>query len=640
MLDARVYRGAFLPLVLALFVVAFSLERRPQPATTVLAADAFNGTLAYGMADPPPPTSLRGLARGYPRRAPGGPGDAGVGTRVAETLRASGFQVKRRVARGRPAGGAIESETVIGLRPGVSSRRIVVVADRAASSAPGLAELSGTAALLELARVFRTTEAETSAEAPAGGAPAGSRSIGRDLRRTLVLVSTSGAALGGGGPAARAITEAVGPADDVDAVLVLGNLGGGTVRKPWVVPWSNGSYEAPVGLRRTVEAAVRTEVGAQPGGGHASAQWVRRAFPLTVSAQGEAAAAGLPAVLLQVSGERGPGPGSTVSPERLEEFGRATLRAISAIDGIGAPPPGSSRRAPDETGPAAWEGQTAGIVTVRRVLPDWAVRLLVGAALLPALLGAFDGFFRVRRRRLAVLRWVGWVAGAALPFALAYLWLRILTLTSALGAPAAPVLPGEVPLRGGAIVALASVGLVFGVTWWLVRRTLLGGLRRQADPAAGGAAAAIGLLLAALTLGVWIANPYAAAILVPATHAWLLVSDAGSRMRGAGAVAVLAAGLVLPALVVLHYALALDLGPAGVAWLAVLIAAGGHVTPAAALVLSLFAGCLLAAVAIVRARGRAIDSQPPAEERVVSTRGPLTYAGPGSLGGTESALRR
>jgi hypothetical protein len=32
--------------------------------------------------------------------------------------------------------------------------------------------------------------------------------------------------------------------------------------------------------------------------------------------------------------------------------------------------------------------------------------------------------------------------------------------------------------------------------------------------------------------------------------------------------------------------------------------------------------------------------EPDAEDRPVSIRGPLSYAGPGSLGGTESALRR
>ena len=46
---------------------------------------------------------------------------------------------------------------------------------------------------------------------------------------------------------------------------------------------------------------------------------------------------------------------------------------------------------------------------MRNVLPDWAVRLLVGTLLLPALLAALDALFRARRRRLPVGRWAGWI---------------------------------------------------------------------------------------------------------------------------------------------------------------------------------------------------------------------------------------
>jgi hypothetical protein len=52
---------------------------------------------------------------------------------------------------------------------------------------------------------------------------------------------------------------------------------------------------------------------------------------------------------------------------------------------------------------------------------------------------------------------------------------------------------------------------------------------------------------------------------------------------------------------------------------------------------SLLLACLLAAV-LVALRSRPAAAAP--EEQVITMRGPLTYAGPGSLGGTESALRR
>ena len=95
-------------------------------------------------------------------------------------------------------------------------------------------------------------------------------------------------------------------------------------------------------------------------------------------------------------------------------------------------------------------------------------------------------------------------------------------------------------------------------------------------------------------------------------------------------------GLALPLLMVVHYGLALDLGPLDLAWLAVLITAGGHVSPLAALILSLLAGCLVGVVAVVRTRRRVVRG---AEPEPIRTRGPLGYAGPGSLGGTESALQ-
>ena len=71
-------------------------------------------------------------------------------------------------------------------------------------------------------------------------------------------------------------------------------------------------------------------------------------------------------------------------------------------------------------------------------------------------------------------------------------------------------------------------------------------------------------------------------------------------------------------------------------WL--LATAGGHVTAWAALAAGALTGAFAAARA--RARARAATStarRPPAKPQ---TRGPRTYAGPGSLGGTESALRR
>ena len=77
-------------------------------------------------------------------------------------------------------------------------------------------------------------------------------------------------------------------------------------------------------------------------------------------------------------------------------------------------------------------------MTLRNVLPDWSVRLIVLCLLLPALLAALDAFFRARRRKLRTGAWFAWAlaAGAAVP--LAWAWLRVLGITGALPAPRGP----------------------------------------------------------------------------------------------------------------------------------------------------------------------------------------------------------
>ena len=594
MLDVRVYRAAFAPALIALFVAAFSLADRPGGATTPFAPAGFDGGRAY--------TLLGELGKEYPERPPGSDADRALGDRVAETFRANSLRVSRRTTEERTVRGKTALETVVGVRPGLSSRRIVVMAHRDALGSPALAELSGTATLLELARLFKV----------------------RELSSTLVLVSTSGGSAGAAG--ARAFAEDV--ADDpIDAAIVLGDVAGRDTRKPWIVPWSNGEQAAPMAVRRTLESAVRREVGVQAGGSRAIGQWARRALPLTVSEQGEAARAGLPAVLLQSSGELGPKPDTEVSENRIDAFGRAALRSITALDGVVS-------RAGDD---GAFADEPSGIVTVKRLLPDWAIRLLVGTLLLPPLLTAFDGFFGARRRHLPVARWLGWVGAASVPFALAWLWMRLLGLTGALDAPLGPVLPETMPLRGWNIAALASVPLVLVLAWMGVKRPLVGRLGLPASVSAGGAAAALGLAITGLAALVWLVNPFAAALLVPAAHGWLFAAAPGTQMSSRTRVALVLLGLVLPLLMVVHYALALDLGPLDIAWLAVLITAGGHVTPLGALFLSLLAGCLVGVVAVVRTRRRIVQN---AEPDPIRTRGPIGYAGPGSLGGTESALKR
>src|ERR1700710_442273 len=78
-IEPRIYRAAFLPALLALVLVAFSLETPPRAAPQGLAADAlFEGTGAVSM--------VRDIARTTPDRRAGGNGDAAVASRVKQAL--------------------------------------------------------------------------------------------------------------------------------------------------------------------------------------------------------------------------------------------------------------------------------------------------------------------------------------------------------------------------------------------------------------------------------------------------------------------------------------------------------------------------------------------------------------------------
>ena len=587
-LDPRIYRAGFLPILFALVLVGFSLRELPRPLTASLAPDAFDGDAAF--------RQLERLASAAPSRRPGSAGDRLVARRVEQAFRTYGFRVSVRKVTGETVDGRRELETVIGERAGFSSRRILVVAHRDALGRGARAELSGTAALLELARVLG----------------------GRTLDRTLVLASTSGGTAGLA--AAEQLAEQSG--GPLDAVLVLGDLAGDRIDRPLVVPWSRSNALAPLELRRTVETALAAEAGLRAGHVRPGVQLARLAFPLTLGEQGPFNAHGHGAVLLSASGERAPAADAPVSQQRLTAFGRAALRSVGALDGGGDVP-----------------GSEPYVLLQHKVLPLWPVRLLAIALLLPVLLAAVDALARVRRRRERVGLWLVWVAVSVVPFLLAAI-VAVALFRSGL-IEAAP----DGPLGAGAsepnAAVLAAVAIVPLLGWLWLRPLLLRrlGLRPAAgalDPGGGGAATAIVLVLCGVTLVAWAVNPYASLLLIPALHLWLLAMAPETRLRRPAALALWALGLVPPLLVAYAYARQFGLDPAELAWMGTLLVAGGGLVPITVLGWSVVLGCTAAALAvIVRRSGGDAGAAVP-----ITVRGPKTYAGPGSLGGTESALRR
>jgi hypothetical protein len=186
-------------------------------------------------------------------------------------------------------------------------------------------------------------------------------------------------------------------------------------------------------------------------------------------------------------------------------------------------------------------------------------------------------------------------------------------------------------------VLLVALALLTGGAWFFGRRALVRrvhGLTRPSAPAAG---AAVALTVCVVVLAIWGLDPIAALFLVPAVHLWS--AGAISERPRLGLVLIMA-GLVLPLAVAVFYLERLSLGPLEGVWYLTLLTAGGHVSAAVALLACVLAGSFCSLVAVLAARAGAQATAPPTVPPDQPLRGPLTYAGPGSLGGTRSALRR
>ena len=361
-----------------------------------------------------------------------------------------------------------------------------MLAHRDALGSPGLAELSGTAALLELARIFRTQVPSEEAEQSAPGRP---QLVGRDLAKTLVLVSTSGgtrrrrrgARLGARPGGRRRSTR----------VLVLGDLASAEWHKPWVVPWSNGRAQPPLGWQRTVEAAARQEVGADPGGSRAT----RAVGAPRAAADGRRAGRGEPRgaprpCCCRSAASAGPAPDARVSRDALHRRGprRAAVRHRASTRPAGRRAP--ARRAPPFAGEPEGDRHAAQRAAGLERAADGP---------LPAAAGAARRARRVLPRAAppacATGAWFGWAlaAGAAVP--LGWAWLRVLGITGAIPAPRGPVLPASLPLSSSEAAALASVVLALAGAVLVARALVRPQRAARGNPAAGAAGAAVGAIV-------------------------------------------------------------------------------------------------------------------------------------------------
>ena len=201
-------------------------------------------------------------------------------------------------------------------------------------------------------------------------------------------------------------------------------------------------------------------------------------------------ARGLPALTLTTGGERPPSAffdrPSRLDANRLGELGRAAQQLLSWLD----------------SGVELAPGTASYVYFGPRILPGWALELVLIAALAPFMVAAVDLFARCRRRHIPL-------APALRSYrSRAYFWLwtvAIFELFALVGvwpsAPAVPLPPDSSPASSWPVVGLLGLALLSGIGWFVTRERLLP--RRPVSPSeelAGTAAALLADGFATTTL--------------------------------------------------------------------------------------------------------------------------------------------
>jgi hypothetical protein len=142
------------------------------------------------------------------------------------------------------------------------------------------------------------------------------------------------------------------------------------------------------------------------------------------------------------------------------------------------------------------------------------------------------------------------------------------------------------------------------------------------------------MLLASLAVGaIWVVAPVTALLALPFVQIAPWLADRTRLIRKRTAVIALLATLLPIGAALIVLAIAFGMGPLALLWAVVLQFSGGAVGVIGGVITTFLAGLFIGAAVLVL-RGHAGGPND------FVTRGPITYAGPGSLGGTESMLDR
>ena len=576
--SGRLYRGTWLLVGIPLLVAAFSVHKpgplpTPQPALPA----SFDGPSAIALASE--------LSRLYPDRAPGSAGAIGAAEWFRDQLTPYRLHVEPDRFRGNlPGLGERMLVNQVVTVPGRSPDEIAILAHRDDSGVgPGANNnASGIAALIQLARSY--------------GTAAGARPV--SPQHTLVFVATDGGAFGDLGARHFAETQT----GHIVAAVALDSLAGNG--RPRLVLIGNEPRLASPGFVETAALRVLEQSGQRPAHPGTLAQLVDLGFPFTLHEQGPLLAQGIPALTLTSGGERPPNAftdqAGRLNRVRLAELGRAAQQLVRWLDAGAELAPGTARYV--YFGP--------------RVLPGWAIELVLLAALLPFLFSAIDLFARCRRRHIPLtpaLRSYRSRVGF-------WLWAAILFELFALigvwpGSPAVPLPPDSTPGTNWPVIGLLALAVLTGLGWLVARPRLVPRGPVSATEELAGTTAAL-LALAVVALLVVATNPFALIFLLPSLHAWLWLPHVRPRPIWTR-LAVLVAGFVGPLLLVGSFAVRYQLGLDTPWYLAELVATGYVRLPA----LAIAVGWLAAAGQMTALTVGRYAPYPSARER--PPRGPL-----------------
>lgn len=545
--DFRLYRLAWLPAVLALVVVMFSLEGRPAAVEPATATGIFEGERAVSEA--------RRIAADVPEREPGSAGDAQVADLVESRFgEVAAGAVSEQSFEAEYEGEQVELRNVLLTLPGEAASSVVIAAARDSARGPGVSSsAAATGVLIELASALGVA--------------------GHD--KTYVLASISGSAAGAAG--ARELLASLPERDSVDAVIVISQPGASQTQPPYVVSTATDRSSGPAQLERTAELAVETQADLRSEDPTAFSQLARMAFPAGLGDQAPLVADGFAAISISAAGERlveeaADGP-EDLSAETLEAFGRAIQATVAAVDVASTdldPGPGSHL----ELG--------------ENLLGGWTLALLALALLMPSAVAAADACARASRAGPAPLAALAWAAARALPWIGALAALYALALVGVVPSPPFPFDPALYELGARAAIALAVVVITALASAVLLRSR---GVTARRAPAGAGPMA--GVIAVASCLAIWLANPFLALLLVPAAHVWLLWAGAPGRLRATVVAAASLLALVPAAVALATVAAALDLGAAA-PWTFALMVADAQIGLGVTVPLCFLGGALVA----------------------------------------------